>query len=117
VLELYRALIALRLDHPSALGASTGPAGDAIAFDDETIAMRRADGGEVFWVVVRFRTAGVVDLSAATEGRGETGDDWQVVLTTEDPLFALDPCPPEIDERRGPLIRFRRAGAVILKKV
>ena len=79
--------------------------------------MRRADGGDVFWVVVRFRTAGVVDLSAAAEGRGETGAEWTVVLTTEDPLFALDSCSPEIDERRGPLIRFKRAGAVILRRM
>ena len=117
VLELYRALIALRLDHPSALGASADLAGDATAFDEETLAMRRADGADVFWVVVRLRTAGVVDLSAATESRDEAGADWEVVLTTEDPLFALDPSPPEIDERGGPLIRFKRAGAVILKKV
>ncbi len=117
VFELDRALIALRLDHPSALGASTDLAGDAIALDDQTIAMRRADGGDVFWVIVRFRSAGVVDLSAATEDRGEANAEWKVVLTTEDPLFALDPCPPEIDERRGPLIRFERAGAVILKRM
>jgi maltooligosyltrehalose trehalohydrolase len=117
VLELYRALIALRLDHPSALGASNGVAGDAVALDDETIAVRRADGGDVFWVIVRFRSAGVVDLSAATEVRGEASAEWTVVLTTEDPLFALDPCPPQVDERRGPLIRFERAGAVILRRM
>ena len=117
VLELYRALIALRLDHPSVLGASTAVAGDAVALDDETIAVRRADGREVFWVIVRFRNAGVVDLSPATEVRAETGAEWSVVLTTEDPLFAIDPHPPEIDERSGPLIRFERAGAVILKRM
>ena len=117
VLELYRALIALRLDHPSALGASTGVAGDAVALDDETIAVRRADGGDVFWVIVRFRSAGVVDLSPPTEVRGEDSAEWTVVLTTEDPLFALDPCPPQVDERGGPLIRFERAGAVILRRM
>lgn len=116
VLELYRALIALRLDHSSTLGASTGVAGEAVALDDETIAVRRADGDEVFWVVARFRSAGVADLSAATAICGEAGAEWTVVLTTEDPLFALDPRPPQVDERGGPLIRFERAGAVILKK-
>src|SRR5205085_814054 len=109
--------IALRLDYPSALGASTGLAADAVALDDETIAVRRADGGDVFWAIVRFKSAGVVDLSGATEVRGEDSAEWTVVLTTEDPLFALDPCPPQVDERRGPLIRFERAGAVILKKM
>ena len=116
VLELYRALLALRLDHSSTLGASTGVAGEAVALDNETIAMRRADGDEVFWVVARFRSAGVADLSAATETCGEAGAEWTVVLTTEDPLFALDPRPPQVDERGGPLIRFERAGAVILEK-
>jgi maltooligosyltrehalose trehalohydrolase len=117
VLELYRALIALRLDHPSTLGAGTALTGDAIALDDETIAVRRADGGEVFWVVARFKSAGVADLTVASEVRGDVGADWTVVLTTEDPLFALDPRPPQVDERRGPLIRFERAGAVILRRM
>jgi maltooligosyltrehalose trehalohydrolase len=117
VLELYRALIALRLDHPSALGASAGVAGDAVALDDETIAVRRADGGDVFWVIVRFMSAGLVDLTPATEVRGEASAEWTVVLTTEDPLFALGPRPPQVDERAGPLIRFERAGAVILKRM
>jgi maltooligosyltrehalose trehalohydrolase len=117
VLELYRALIALRLDHPSALGASAGVAGDAVALDDETIAVRRADGGDEFWVIVRFMSAGLVDLTPATEVRGEASAEWTVVLTTEDPLFALGPRPPQVDERAGPLIRFERAGAVILKRM
>jgi maltooligosyltrehalose trehalohydrolase len=116
VLELYRALIALRLDHSTALGASTSVAGEAVALDDETVAMRRADGDQVFWVIARFRSAGVADLSAATEACGEARAEWTVVLTTEEPLFAVDPRPLEVDERGGPLIRFERAGAVILKK-
>jgi maltooligosyltrehalose trehalohydrolase len=116
VLELYRALIALRLDHSTTLGASTSVAGEAVALDDETVAMRRADGDQVFWVIARFRSAGVADLSAATEACGEARAEWTVVLTTEEPLFAVDPRPLEVDERGGPLIRFERAGAVILKK-
>jgi maltooligosyltrehalose trehalohydrolase len=116
VLELYRALIALRLDHSSTLGASTSVAGEAVALDDETVAMRRADGDQVFWVIARFRSAGVADLSAATEACGEARAEWIVVLTTEEPLFAVDPRPLEVDERGGPLIHFERAGAVILKK-
>ena len=114
--QLYRALIGLRLDHPAALGASEEAAGEALALDHDTIAMRRSDGDEVFWIVARFRSAGVVDLSAAVD-RGEGDEaDWTVVLTTEDPLFAGDPRPPDIHERQGPRIRFHRAGAVILRK-
>ena len=95
VLELYRALIALRLDHPSALGASTETAGDAVAVDDDTLAMRRRDGDdEVFWVVARFRGGGEVDLAAAIDAHEDGSPSWSVVLTTEDPVFAADPRPP-----------------------
>jgi maltooligosyltrehalose trehalohydrolase len=116
VLELYRALIALRLDHPAALGASADTAGQAVALDDETLAMRRSDGEKVFWVVTRLRSAGVADLSAAVEAAGDGGAEWVVVLTTEDPLFARDARPVDVDERGGPLVRFARAGAVILRR-
>ena len=117
VLELYRALIALRLEHPSALGASTETAGNAVALDDDTLALRRTDGDdEVFWVVTRFRGGGVVDLAAAVAAHEDGSPSWSVVLTTEDPVFTADPRPPDIDEQRGPLIRFARAGAVILRK-
>jgi maltooligosyltrehalose trehalohydrolase len=117
VLELYRALIGLRLDHPSALGASTATAGDAVALDDDTLALRRTDGDdEVFWVVARFRSGGEVDLTAAIGAHEDDGASWTVVLTTEDPVFVADPRPPDIDEQRGPSIRFARAGAVILRK-
>ena len=116
MLELYRALIALRLDHPAALGASPGTAGQAVALDDETLAMRRSDAENVFWVVTRLRSAGVADLSAAVEAAGDGGAEWVVVLTTEDPLFAPDARPVNVDERGGPLVRFARAGAVILRR-
>ncbi len=115
VLELYRALIALRLDHPAALGASDNTGGEALALDDDTLALRRTDENAVFWIVARFRGAGLVDLSAAVSERDDPDADWRVVLTTEDPLFVGDPRPLDIDERQGPRIRFQRAGAVILR--
>jgi hypothetical protein len=78
--------------------------------------VRRTDEDEIFWIVARFRSAGLVDLSAAVSERDAPGAEWRVVLTTEDPLFVGDPRPLDIDERQGPLIRFHRAGAVILRK-
>jgi maltooligosyltrehalose trehalohydrolase len=113
VLELYRALATLRLDHP-ALGASQDLSGDATAVDQDTLAMRRANG-EVFWIVARFKTGGTVDLSRLAADREEHATGWDVVLTTEDPLFIQDPQPPVVDPS-APRIRFERAGAVILKK-
>jgi maltooligosyltrehalose trehalohydrolase len=113
-LNLYRTLMILRLDHP-ALGASSEPCGDAVAIDDDTIAMRRAEGDDVFWIVARFRTGGRADLAPLTLARDHAGASWTVVLTTEDPRFAPDPVPLIVDPA-GPVIRFNRAGAVILKR-
>jgi len=114
-LDLYRTLMTLRLDHP-ALGASSELQGDAVALDDDTIAMRRAEGDDVFWIVARFRTPGTADLGQMTSARDKSDSSWHVVLTTEDPLFAPDPRPPIVDPA-VPTIRFERAGAVILKRV
>ena len=100
-LALYRALIALRLDH-RALGASDERQGDAFAPDDDTLVVRRSDGDDTFLIVARLRGGGDVDLSSAAEGGG--GAEWEVILTTEEPLFALDPAPPAIDQRPGAVI-------------
>jgi maltooligosyltrehalose trehalohydrolase len=116
VLELYRALIALRLDHPRALGAAAETAGQAIALDEVTVAMRRTDGDDVFWIVTRLLGAGTVDLSGAIDDAGDADAEWAVVLTTEDPLFAPEPLPLAVDEGGGPRIRFARAGAAIIRK-
>jgi maltooligosyltrehalose trehalohydrolase len=113
-LNLYRTLIALRLDHPT-LGASSELQGDAVALDNDTIAVRRADGNDVFWIVARLRTSGIADLGPIADAREKSDSSWRVVLTTEDPLFAPDPRLPVIDPA-VPTIRFERAGAVILKR-
>ncbi len=115
VLELYRALIALRLDH-AALGASSDLAGCAFPVDDDTVAVRRGDGHDVFWVIVRFRSAGAVRLDAIAQFRSDATSAWTVALTTEEPSFTSDPRPPDVDlDSDGPVIHFKRAGAVILK--
>lgn len=116
VLELYRALIALRLDY-QALAASPNPSGCAVAIDAETVAVRRSDGDQVFWVVVRFRSAGTVRLDAAAVFEADLGSTWTVALTTEEPLFCLDPRPPDIDvDGEAPVVVFKRAGGVVLRK-
>lgn len=115
VLELYRALIALRLDHP-ALGASPDFTGSAFAVGDDTIAVQRRDGSEVFWVVARLRSGGMVRLDMLTESDADARSQWDVALTTEEPLFTPDPLPPDVDLGGDiPVVRFQRAGAVILK--
>jgi maltooligosyltrehalose trehalohydrolase len=115
VLALYTRLLAMRLEFP-ALGASIEPRGWASAPDDDTIIVQRRMGAERFVIIARLRGAGTVDLVRAT-GESFRRKDWDEVLTTEEPQFAPDPQPlgtawnPE-----GPVVSFRRAGAIILKQ-
>jgi maltooligosyltrehalose trehalohydrolase len=105
-LALYRSLLKLRREE-RALGASDQTAGEAWATDDRSIVVRRREGPAAFWIAVRLKGPGEVRLPAEAEGSR-----LAVQLTTEEPLFALDPQPPEV---RGRSIRFTRPGAVILK--
>jgi allophanate hydrolase subunit 1 len=67
--------------------------------------------------VARLRGAGSIDLAPLAAARSHRHGGWQVLLTTEEPLFAPDPRPPQIDvAAAGPAVRFERPGAVILKK-
>ncbi|MEN3340552.1 MAG: maltooligosyltrehalose trehalohydrolase [Acidobacteriota bacterium] len=117
VFALYQALLALRLEHP-ALGASELPAGDAEAPDDGSVVIRRAEQGGVFWVAARLKGAGTVDLSPFLAARDDENGEWHVVLSTEEPPFALDPAPSQIDTGSGgPIVHFSRPGAVIFQKV
>jgi maltooligosyltrehalose trehalohydrolase len=114
VLALYRTLLALRLDHP-ALGASDETRCHATAPDTDSVVFERPDGDGSFWIAARLRGAGAVDLGPT----GATGqpEQWRVVLTTEEASFTERPRPPDIERRaEGPIVRFARAGAVILKK-
>jgi maltooligosyltrehalose trehalohydrolase len=116
-LRLYQALLSLRLEH-RALGASDALEGDAEALDTDTIAVRRADDRHVFWVVARLRNSGDIDLAPLAEARGGGhADPWDIVLTTEDGVYSEESAPIAVDRRPGgPVIRFARPGAVILKQ-
>ena len=85
--------------------------------DPAVIVFRRsAERGDAVWTVARLAGAGDVDLGAIGAGELVESSEWDVVLTTEDPMFALDPVPPVIDRQPGgPIVRFGRPGAVILK--
>ncbi len=113
-LALHRALIALRLEH-EALSGSEATAGSAASPDDETIVVRRHGDQETFWIVVRFKGAGVVDLDAvaAAIGADSPGADLDLVLDTEHAEFAGAPAAIDVS---GATVRFQRPGAVILKQ-
>jgi maltooligosyltrehalose trehalohydrolase len=114
-LALYRALLAMRRDHP-ALSGSDDTSGLAFAPDDETIVMRRTDGRTVFWIVCRFSSAGAADLGAAAAAMELDAGRLHAVLETEHAEFAQDPAPIDITSEGGTVIRFQRPGAVILQE-
>lgn len=117
-LALYRALIALRREHP-ALSGSDERNGHAVATDAVSVVIRRGDERETFWVVARFGGAGTVDLVAAAARLGvDLGRAAiEAVLDTEHGEFVADPQPIDLPAggADGP-IRFARAGAVILRQ-
>ena len=109
-LALYTELLRLRGTHP-ALAASEATAGEAEALGDDTILLRRADQSQRFLIVARLAGGGSVRVPAHT-----TGARPALVLTTEEPRFALDPQPPEVVAGLGGIdILFHRPGAVILR--
>jgi len=108
-LALYIELLRLRRTH-SALAASSASHGDAEAIGNDVIAMRRENEHERFLVLVRLAGAGPVNVDVNWSGTPP-----RIVLTTEDPRFAIDPHPPESRTQGERVdIRFQRPGAVIL---
>jgi maltooligosyltrehalose trehalohydrolase len=108
-LSLYTELLRLRRAH-GALAASPALRGDAEVISDDVVLMRRDHGAERFLVVVRLAGAGPASIEIDSAGRSAS-----IVLTTEEPRFAVDPRPPEIRiDRKRIEILFHRPGAVIL---
>ena len=115
VLAFYRDLLALRRNQP-ALEASDAASGEAVALDDDTIAVRRHVAGETMWIVVRLRGSGALDLSQAPAVGQEPDGVWQTVRTTEDPAFVEQPAPIRIAGMSGgPRVDFQRPGGVIFR--
>jgi maltooligosyltrehalose trehalohydrolase len=116
VLRLYRALLALRRQEP-ALRSNRREDFQAIALDDASLLLRRSSpDGETLLIVVRLRGPGVVSLENRPELGRLSWDRLELVLTTEDPPFAVDPMPPQIERSPGgPVVRFRRPGALVIR--
>jgi maltooligosyltrehalose trehalohydrolase len=106
-LALYTTLLALRGNNP-ALHASQDVAGEAWPAGGSGLVIRRSTANDTFLVVAQLRGAGDVRHGEHVPD-GKVGT---VVLSTEDPQFALDPQPPEITPAH---IRFTRPGAVVLR--
>lgn len=119
ILRLYRALLALRRHEPALRSNRRGDT-HAIALDDASLALIRRSsedgGGVTLLIVVRLRGAAEICLEDCAGMDIPAYDNLEVVLTTEDPAFAVDPCPVQVEPTRGDLrIRFQRPGAVVLR--
>jgi maltooligosyltrehalose trehalohydrolase len=113
VLELYRELLSLRRREP-ALQASNATSQSVSVLDGNSIALRREDAGTTFHIVVRLRGEGPLDLIDRSAAGGVPAG--QVILTTEDRRFALDPHPIEVAQRGNTYrIEFARPGAIIFR--
>ena len=117
-LALLPALLALRREH-EALSGIGGDGGFGDAWRPTTRPSWCGGTGteETFWIVVRFKGAGVVDLDAVAAAIGADcrGADLDLVLDTEHAEFARSA--PVGDRRLGRhVVRFQRPGAVILKQ-
>jgi maltooligosyltrehalose trehalohydrolase len=67
-------------------------------------------------VAVQLVGAGSIDIHAAPLATLHSGIVWRLLLSTEDPQYALDPQPITIEgEESAPRITFARPGAVLLK--
>jgi maltooligosyltrehalose trehalohydrolase len=103
-LRLYRALLAMRREHP-AFETGGGARHEARALDGDTLLLaRRGAGAAALHLVARLRGAGRVALPGQIAGMPR-------VLDTEAPAYAVDPQPAGI---AGETIEFRRPGAVLL---
>jgi maltooligosyltrehalose trehalohydrolase len=108
-LALYTELLRLRSTH-RALAASSALRGEAEAIGDDIVLLRREGDGEGVLVVVRLTGAGPVSIDTELSGTSA-----RMMLSTEEPRFAVDPRPPEIrlDGKRIEVL-FHRPGAVVL---
>jgi maltooligosyltrehalose trehalohydrolase len=116
LLRLYRSLIALRRE--AGIGALERNRYRVVGLPGQGVAIflgLRPEGRPLL-VVVCLRSPGPVDLAPLAAGLGIDGKKtWQLRLTTEDPDFVPDPCPPDVDLSPVPRIRFWRPGAAVLR--
>jgi maltooligosyltrehalose trehalohydrolase len=107
-LRLYQALLRHRR-HSPAMQTRDRDTVTAVALDEHTVAVWRQVEDDRIVLIARLSDgAGTVRLP----GR------WQIVLSTEDPEFTLDPHPLELTtDGNGILVSFGRPSALLLRAV
>jgi hypothetical protein len=88
----------------------------AFALSDTTLLLRQdADAGPSLLAVIQMNGDADVDLSNHAGVAGLETSRCQIILTTEDPPFAVDPMPPIVElGDHCPRIRFLRPSAILL---
>jgi maltooligosyltrehalose trehalohydrolase len=116
MLWLYRTLLALRRTEPAIRYAEVGSF-RAFALSESTLLLRQdADIGPSLLAVIQMHGSGEVDLEGHSALNGLACRRCQLVLSTEDPPFAVDPQPPRVElVGRAPQIAFARPSAVLLR--
>jgi maltooligosyltrehalose trehalohydrolase len=114
--RLYQALLAIRRTEPAIRYAEIGSF-QAYALSETTLLLRQdADLGPSLLAVIQAQGAADIDLHGHAALKGLLATQCQLILTTEDPPFALDPQPPYVQvTRAAPRIAFRRPSAVLLR--
>jgi len=114
-LRLYRHFLGLRRTEP-ALGDARRDGFEVWALDEGTLAVRReAVDGSALLAVVRLAGSGTVEISGTRGRTREPNGRWNVLATSEDPLFCPDPQPPEAAlTPQSVRVAFARPGAVVL---
>jgi maltooligosyltrehalose trehalohydrolase len=111
-LRLYRRLLAIRRREP----ALRGEGFSACALTESTLLLRHdAEDGPSLLAVIQMKGSSEIRLANLDPLAGLDVSSWQLMFTTEDPSFAPDPKPPDIEFQGGGLtIGFTRPSAVLL---
>jgi maltooligosyltrehalose trehalohydrolase len=115
VLRLYKALLALRKSEPAL--RSGGRSGELLmdaCGKDTLIVKREKSDGQTVLAIIQLKGEKTVDLRPYTRSDAALGGAWQILLNTEDPLFAADAIRSRI-ELSSSTIQFSRPGAVLLR--
>jgi maltooligosyltrehalose trehalohydrolase len=116
--RLYQALLHLRRTEPALQRASRTSYAAVACAESGILLLRTASSGPAVLLVVQLWEEGTLDVRNHDSQPAARGRRWQTVLTTEDPPFSPDACPPQTDlSGPAPVVRFLRPGAVILREV
>jgi len=120
-IEFHRALLRMRRDEPT-LQWNADSRQQSVAPEEGSLVVRRTRPGTPdMLLLARLTSSGGIaeeDLDLTTILDPPGGMRWEVVLTTEDEAFAVEPFPPELDASEGGAwCYFHRPGAVVLRAV